>query len=328
MTKVIEKIKKHCGYSIVYECDFCGTRNEMKESHFNRVVNHFCDMVCMGKYRSIHNIGTGNPNYNNRGCKSKFFKGNIKDRKNNKLNERMIYVGDWYKHKSENGRVKLHRYLVEKNYKMFDPDYFEEIDGWHYLKDGIHVHHKDGDHNNNDICNLIPVSKSTHMKLHNQMKKRNIEICLNDQSLCPIKQSEGSAGYDIICPSDTIVRYGRQVIKTGIKLSFRNDVAGQVRPRSGMSLNGLEVYDIKDAQYKNPIRIDADVLTGLIDSDYRGELGVIIKSYEKGEYLIKAGTRIAQLVFIQIVRPTFVVVDSLDNTSRGSGGFGSTGTHR
>lgn len=159
------------------------------------------------------------------------------------------------------------------------------------------------------------------------MKKRNIEICLNDQSLYPIKQSEGSAGYDIICPSDTIVRYGRQVIKTGIKLSFRNDVAAQIRPRSGMQLNGLEVYDIKDAQYKNPIRIDADVLTGLIDSDYRGELGVIIKSYEKGEYLIKAGTRIAQLVFIQIVRPTFVVVDSLDNTSRGSGGYGSTGTH-
>lgn len=98
----------------------------------------------------------------------------ILKRSNNRLTDELIYVGEWYQKPSINGRIKLHRYLVEKNFDLYDQSYFEVIGDWHYLKAGIHVHHIDFNHNNNELSNLIPLTKSEHVRLHNLQRKIKI----------------------------------------------------------------------------------------------------------------------------------------------------------
>lgn len=83
----------------------------------------------------------------------------------------MIYVGEWYIG-HVHGRVKMHRYLVEKNYYLYDESYFNVIDNWHYLKPKIEVHHIDFNHCNNDLSNLIPLSEGEHRSLHNKHRKQ------------------------------------------------------------------------------------------------------------------------------------------------------------
>ena len=86
--------------------------------------------------------------------------------RNNHLIEDMRYVGEWY-NGNIHGRVKTHRYLVEKNHSLFDDHFFIEIEGWFYLKPGIEVHHIDFNHNNNELHNLQPLTKGEHVRLHN-----------------------------------------------------------------------------------------------------------------------------------------------------------------
>lgn len=145
--------------------------------------------------------------------------------------------------------------------------------------------------------------------------------------LLPKRQTYGAAAYDLYCPKDTIIRLGRQVIPLGFRMSFPVDLEAQIEARSGFEVNGFEGYWIGDSIMDKPCRFDADVLAGKIDSDYRGIVGVIVKSYEKIPFVCKAGTRIAQMTFVRIDHPE-LVVGQVDETSRGSGGYGSTGTHR
>ena len=72
---------------------------------------------------------------------------------------------------NKNGRVKKHRLIVEQNYQLFDLNYFIEIEGKYYLKPEIDIHHKDFNHDNNDISNLIPLTRSEHTSIHNKEKE-------------------------------------------------------------------------------------------------------------------------------------------------------------
>jgi dUTP pyrophosphatase len=104
----------------------------------------------------------------------------------------------------------------------------------------------------------------------------------------------------------------RILIPTGLKMAIPNGYEGQVRPRSGLALkHGLSIPN-------SP---------GTIDSDYRGELGVILMNLGSESFTVQRGMRIAQLVIAPIVQPSIDVVIELDDTDRGSGGFGSTGIH-
>jgi dUTP pyrophosphatase len=126
----------------------------------------------------------------------------------------------------------------------------------------------------------------------------------------PTKGSEHSAGYDLYsCCNALIYPQERMLIKTGIVLEIPESFYGRIAPRSGLAL-------------KNGI----DVMAGVIDSDYRGEIGVILYNTDKNTpFHIKIGDRIAQLIIEKYYTFDLQKEQIINSTERGSGGFGSTG---
>jgi dUTP pyrophosphatase len=147
------------------------------------------------------------------------------------------------------------------------------------------------------------------------MKQNTVLIKkLNNNSFdLPKYQTEGSVGMDLsaFIENDILIKPNeRELIPTGIALSLPQNIEGQVRPRSGLSLKyGITVLN-------SP---------GTIDSDYRGEIKVILINHGNEDFLIKNNDRIAQLVFNEVVKVSFNEVNNLDQTSRDQKGFGSTG---
>lgn len=132
----------------------------------------------------------------------------------------------------------------------------------------------------------------------------------------PQRMSEGAAAYDLFLPQDIYVLAGRQVVGLGFSIEIPQGYAAEIQPRSGFASKGILDKDLE--------RNDADVLYGLIDSDYRGEVGVIINSNEKYNFPVPAGLRIAQMIIRKVEDVEFREVESLSETERGKGGFGST----
>lgn len=129
----------------------------------------------------------------------------------------------------------------------------------------------------------------------------------------PEYKTEHAAGVDLQAVLDeplTLQPLERKLIHTGLYMEIPAGYEGQVRPRSGLALKkGLSVLNAP----------------GTIDADYRGEVGVILVNLSNDAVTIEPGERIAQMVFARYEMVTFSAVDALSDTSRGSGGFGSTG---
>jgi dUTP diphosphatase len=140
-----------------------------------------------------------------------------------------------------------------------------------------------------------------------------VQIKLLDEDLpMPRYQHEGDAGLDLPSRIDYVVEPGeRAMIPTGIAVAIPPGFAGFVLPRSGLaSRHGIALVN-------SP---------GLVDSGYRGELAVVMINTDKHEaFHIKRGDRVAQLVIQKVVEAMTIQVSELDETSRGAGGFGSTG---
>lgn len=128
----------------------------------------------------------------------------------------------------------------------------------------------------------------------------------------PHYATEGAAGMDVLSAEDVALAPGeRWPVATGIAVAIPPGYEIQVRPRSGLALkHGISVPNTP----------------GTIDSDYRGELKVILINHGREPYTVRRGDRIAQLVLSPVVRASWLKVDELDETQRGEGGFGSTGT--
>lgn len=157
----------------------------------------------------------------------------------------------------------------------------------------------------------------------------NIKL-LSPTAKIPTKGSAEAAGYDLYVSEDTIVYPGRNIIPTGIAIELEPGTHAHIRPRSGFSAKGFEGHVITDGEtgyLEYAERFDASVIQGTVDSDYRDEVGVIVKSDEPKPFMVTRGTRIAQMVILKHEEVTFNVVDKLSDTKRGTGGFGSTGTH-
>lgn len=129
----------------------------------------------------------------------------------------------------------------------------------------------------------------------------------------PVYSSEGSAGMDIYAAIDEpeiIMPGGVALIPTAISIALENGFECQVRSRSGLAIkHGIFALN-------SP---------GTIDSDYRGEIKVILANFGKLPFEIKRGDRIAQLVVARYEKVNWILVDNLPETERGDGGFGSTG---
>lgn len=158
-------------------------------------------------------------------------------------------------------------------------------------------------------------------------------------AILPKKATEGSAAYDLYVPEDVIIKPGRQIIPLGFAMEMEPGHEALVNPRSGFSSKGMEGYLIVDMTVvgklfedcgterfvsMKPRRFNCDVIEGKIDSDYRDGVGVIVHNHGP-EFLIKAGTRIAQMTFHKVETVEWEETDTLSETDR-DGGFGSTGT--
>ncbi len=127
----------------------------------------------------------------------------------------------------------------------------------------------------------------------------------------PAYATEGAAGMDVLAAEDVSLAPGaRHAVATGLALAVPHGFELQVRPRSGLALkHGVTLPNTP----------------GTIDSDYRGELKVIMINLGDAAFEIRRGDRVAQLVLAPVTTATWLKVDELDETARGEGGFGSTG---
>jgi dUTP pyrophosphatase len=127
------------------------------------------------------------------------------------------------------------------------------------------------------------------------------------------RQTPGSSGFDVCaaCSDEISVAAGSAaLIPAGFELSMPRGYEAQVRPRSGLAIRS---------------RVGILNAPGTIDSDYRGEVGVILYNFGDEAFVVRRGDRIAQIVFSPLPRVELVEDDALDETERGPGGFGHTG---
>lgn len=134
-----------------------------------------------------------------------------------------------------------------------------------------------------------------------------------DEDLVPKYALDGDAGADLKANADYFLPAGfRELILTGVSIQLPKNMVALIHPRSGLALkHGVTVLNAP----------------GTIDSNYRGEIGVILHNTSNEHFTIKRGDRIAQLVFQEVVTADFIQVDELSDTERGTSGFGSTGSN-
>ena len=141
-----------------------------------------------------------------------------------------------------------------------------------------------------------------------------IKIINKSNHTLPNYETIASAGMDLranITESITLKPLERTIVKTGLFIELPIGYEAQVRPRSGLAAKkGISVLNAP----------------GTVDADYRGEIGVILVNLSNEDFTIENGERVAQLVIAKHERAEWIEVDTLSETSRGVGGFGSTGT--
>lgn len=142
---------------------------------------------------------------------------------------------------------------------------------------------------------------------------QKVKVVIEEGVTLPKYETTGSAGMDIranIAEPITLGSLERVLVSTGIKMAIPEGYEVQVRPRSGLALkHGISMANA----------------IGTIDSDYRGEIGVILINLSKESYTIQPKERIGQIVLNKVEQIEFEVVTSLESTERGEGGFGHTG---
>ena len=132
---------------------------------------------------------------------------------------------------------------------------------------------------------------------------------LNPNATVPTRGTIKSAGLDLYASESLIISpKDIGIVPTGVAIALPINTCGEIKPRSGLAV-------------KNKI----DVFAGLIDEDYRGEIKVVLYNAGDESFTIEVGDRVAQLLIYSIFKPVIEVVDSLEDTERSSGGFGSTG---
>ena len=140
------------------------------------------------------------------------------------------------------------------------------------------------------------------------MKTVDVQL-ITETAMMPSQASPGAAGWDLYADESMTIPAGeRAMVATGLALTLPLDTVGLIWPRSGLAL-------------KHGI----DVLAGVIDSDYRGPIGVVLQNHGERDFLIHEGDRIAQLLVQPIIPVWLTAVDQLGGTHRGGRGFGSTG---
>lgn len=153
-------------------CAVCGKYFHVKPSHINRFKGDYgfaCSKECFKEIQRKRMSGKGNHQYGLKGSLNASYKGDELRHNNNKYIDILVYKPD-HIYADKNGRVYKHRLLVEYNHDKYNDEYFVIINGHYYLKKEYCVHHKDGNHNNNNIDNLVVCTRGEHTSIHNRQK--------------------------------------------------------------------------------------------------------------------------------------------------------------
>lgn len=160
------------------------------------------------------------------------------------------------------------------------------------------------------ICGAEWAIQRAQFRLNPRAAPRPVGIRLEDGAAHPARATDGAAGYDLAATRAAVIEPGqRALIHTGVFLDLPAGMEAQVRPRSGLALkHGVTVLNAP----------------GTIDSDYRGEVRVLLVNHGPDAFRVLPGDRVAQLVFARVEEVHFTAARG-ETTGRGAGGFGSTG---
>ena len=151
------------------------------------------------------------------------------------------------------------------------------------------------------------------IRYNNSMTKINIKVVAKKGAKLPLYKTSGAAGADIcaLLEKPLVIESGKSaMVPTGLFFEIPQGYEVQIRPRSGLAAkNGVTVLNTP----------------GTIDSDYRGEINVILINLGDKPFTVNSGDRIAQMLVAPVIQADFSIVSSLEETERGAGGFGSTG---
>lgn len=304
------------------ECQECGKLFHLKPSAIKRFKTHYCSKDCQNKARKEYMKGEGNHQYGIRGENNASWIGET--RKRSCYGYVMVRVKD-HPFADKQGWIFEHRLMAEK-YLLNDENSIE-VNGKRYLNPIYCVHHKNFDRTDNGIENLSVMTNEDHKKLHNklnpngrnekgQFKKMEEAIKIKkvtETAIMPKRQTAGSAGYDLCIDSDkpvVIPPHCTVMIQSGIAFEIPKGYFGAIYARSGISTR----EGIRPA-----------TCVSVIDSDYRGSVGLPLHNDTDDEKIIKPYERVAQIVFQKALIVDLELVDELEETERGEKGFGSSG---
>ena len=304
------------------ECPVCGKKFHLKPSAVKRFKTHYCSKECQNEARKEYMKGSGNHQYGLKGKLNASWKSDIRETRYG-----YIIVRD-YSHPfcDKQGWVFEHRLVAEEF--LLTPENSIEINGKMYLKKEYEVHHMNFDRKDNRKENLQVLTKKEHRSMHNKLNQceRNekgqfvpsepntIRVKrTTETAIIPKRQSIGSAGYDLYVDIDEPIEikpHETVMLQSNIAFEIPKDYYGAIFARSGLST-------------KEGLRPATCV--SVIDSDYRGSVGLPMHNDSEFTRIIEPGQRVAQIVFQKALNVELVLTDKFEDTERGDNGFGSSG---
>ena len=167
----------------------------------------------------------------------------------------------------------------------------------------------ENDCKSNEFCNTDCKKKDSCKLFVIRMDEEVVKTKrLNNNARIPVRATPEAAGYDLAtAPTAVCPAHGKVLVKTGLSLAMPSGCYGRIAPRLGLALKKF-----------------IDVGAGVVDTDYRGELGIVLFNFSDTDFQINMGDKVAQLIFEKIKTPVFKEVDILEGTNHGNKGFGST----
>ena len=307
-------------------CCVCGKPVHRKPHELSKTKNIHCSRTCFAKAKKEYMRGEANHQYGLRGDKNASWKGG---RKISSYGYVLIWKPD-HPFANGDGNIFEHRLVAEKY--LLDDENSVVIDGIRYLSPEYDVHHKNENKTDNTVDNLVVMTKSEHMSLHDH---KNMSYMVRDRKgrIAKVRRESGctvrvklkknakkptvatrySAGYDLYCAeeADITVNPGDvYLFDTGVAIELPAGMFGGLYARSGLSTK-------RGMMLVNGV--------GVIDEDYRNYIKVPLRNMSNEPQTIKPNDRIAQLIIQEYTRAELIPVDELSSTERGTGGFGSTG---
>ena len=304
------------------ECPICGKKFHLKPSQKAKGHTHYCSRECHRKAKTIYMRGEGNHQYGLKGSKNATWKS---DKMKSGYGYIMIRVLD-HPFREKGDFVFEHRLVAEKY--LLTPENSIEIDGKLYLRPEYEVHHKNFDRTDNRPENLEVLTRKQHKQIHNRLNPnarnekgqfvkspvQKIKVKrVTETAIVPERLSIGAAGFDMYVDSENpIIIKPREtiVLHSGIAFEIPRNYYGAIYARSGLATK---------------LGLRPATCVSIIDSDYRGEVRLPIYNDSDEARTISPHERVAQIIFQEAVFVDIEIVDHLEDTERGTGGFGSTG---